>query len=189
MRTRARTAVPGESGIWIVVLGDLALFVVLFGLFLYYRDRQPAVFAASQAQLHTQFGLADTLLLVTSSLAVAAGVREHRTGRPDGARWALLVAVALGGLFVVSKVTEWTTEATAGHVPLSNDFFSLYFVLTGLHLLHVLLGLGALAIARAIARHATPGPHDAALICSCAVFWHLVDLLWLFLFALLYFVH
>ena len=175
-----------EPGVWLIVIGDLVVFVVLFGLFLHERADQPAVFAASQDRLHPAFGFVDTLLLLCSSLAAVAGVNASRAGAREVARRAFGVAIALGGCFVVSKAIEWSIEAGSGLTPDRDDFFQLYFVLTGLHLLHVLIGLGVLCVARALA--AEDGPYDQRLVEGAAVFWHLVDLLWLVLFPLLYFV-
>lgn len=187
--TRARR-IPGEAGVWIVVLGDVVTFLILFGTFLAYRADQPALFAASQAQLTPAFGFVNTLLLLTSSLAVVAGVHAHRAADVPAARRALWTAFGLGALFVVSKAVEWTSKAQAGDVPDSDAFFGLYYVLTGLHLLHVLVGLLVLALlTRIVGRTDVRASHDTAYVESGAIFWHMVDLLWVVLFALVYFVH
>lgn len=189
MSAPAARRVPGEPGIWIVVLGDIAAFLVLFGTFLVYRADQPAVFAASQAELSPAFGFVNTLLLLTSSLAVVAGVHAHRAADGPSARRAFHVAIALGGLFVVSKAIEWTSKADAGYVPDRDAFFSLYYVLTGLHLLHVVVGLTVLWLLARIAGRGDRRAQDPQLVESGAIFWHMVDLLWVVLFALVYFVH
>ncbi len=185
----AERRVPGEPGIWLVVVGDLLIFGVLFGMFLHYRAEQPELFAASQRELTPAFGFVNTLVLLGSSLAVVAAVNAVRLGRSLAASRALLAAMLLGGTFVVLKAVEWTTKARAGIVPDTNDFFQQYYVFTGLHLLHVLVGLTALLFARRIAAAGARRPQDLALIQGAAVFWHLVDLLWLILFPLVYFVH
>ncbi|MDX8153264.1 cytochrome c oxidase subunit 3 [Patulibacter brassicae] len=185
----AERRVPGEPGIWLVVIGDLLIFGVLFGMFLHYRAEQPELFAASQRELTPAFGFVNTLVLLGSSLAVVAAVNAVRLGRSLAASRALLVAMLLGGTFVALKAVEWTTKAGDGLVPDTNDFFQQYYVFTGLHLLHVLVGLTALLFARRIAAAGARQRQDRALIQGAAVFWHLVDLLWLILFPLVYFVH
>ncbi|WP_354698006.1 Cytochrome c oxidase subunit 3 [Paraconexibacter sp. AEG42_29] len=181
--------VPGEPGIWLVVIADLVVFAVLFGMFLNYRAEQPALWAASQAKLTAGFGFANTVILLTSSLAVVAAVNATRLGRTVDAGRAFAAAMGCGLVFVALKAVEWTLKARDGVVPDTNDFFAQYYVFTGLHLLHVLVGLTALLFARRIARAGAHGPHDQGLVQSAAIFWHLVDLLWLLLFPIVYFVH
>lgn len=176
----------GEPGIWIVVFGDLLAFALAFGLFAAgYRD-DPAGFAAGQAALDRPLGLANTLLLLTSSLCVAQGVESARAGRARPERW-LQFGMACGGGFVLLKGVEWAGKIGAGIGITTSDFFMWFFALGGLHLIHVLIGLLVLALmARLCAR-----PADArrdALLESGAAFWHLVDVLWVFLFALFYLV-
>lgn len=181
--------VPGEPGIWLVVIADVVVFVVLFGMYLHYRAEQPALFAASQARLTDGFGFANTVVLLSSSLAVVAAVNATRLGRSADASLAFTVAMGLGVVFMVLKVTEWSVKVHHGLSPDTNDFFAMYFVFTALHLLHVTVGLAALFFARRIAVAGARGHHDQGLVQSAGVFWHLVDLLWLLLFPIVYFVH
>lgn len=187
--TTETPSVPGEPGIWLVVIADIVVFAVLFGMFLHYRAEQPALFSASQARLTPGFGFANTVVLLTSSLAVVAAVNATRLGRAVDARRAFGVAMVLGVVFMVLKVVEWSIKVHHGMAPDTNDFFAMYFMFTGLHLLHVTVGLTALFFARRIAAAGAPAAQDQALVQSAAAFWHLVDLLWLLLFPIVYFVH
>ncbi len=160
------------------------IFTLFFLTFMYYRHAEAALFAASQAKVNVHFGLTNTILLLTSSLLVATGVQRVRAGLAD-APWFFVGGGVCGLGFVVIKGFEYHQKIAAGITLNTNDFFMLYFVFTGIHLVHVLLGIGVLTLLTVTARRP-----DAAtkmvLIESGAVFWHLVDLLWLVLFALFY---
>jgi nitric oxide reductase NorE protein len=185
---RSAHRLPGEPGIWLVMVLDLAVFSALFVAYLLYLGDGRATFAASQSHLSPTFGVVNTLILLSSSLAVVAGVTAARQGdRRRGSRL-LLVATVLGSLFVVSKGIEWGGKIDAGLVPATDAFFMLYYALTGLHLLHVLVGLLVLLLARRMVRGGTGGPHEKAVLESAGIVWHLVDMLWMVLFPLVYFV-
>lgn len=177
--------IPGEPGIWILVLGDLFVFALFFGTFAYYRLGEPALFRAAQDRLEQGLGLTNTLLLLTSSWCVARALEAMRTGRHQTAPWAVLAAMAMGAGFVAVKAVEYSHKIQAGLLPSSNDFYMLYFVFTGIHLIHVLVGLVLLSFMRRWV--ASPaGGHAAALAECAAIFWHLVDVLWVVLFAIFY---
>lgn len=176
--------VPGEVGIWVLIGGELLAFSAFFLVFAYYRGLAPDVFRSGQALLDHRIGLVNTLILLTSSLFVALGVGRVRSGR-EGAGFWLKLAVLCGGLFAVLKLAEYGAKFAAGITPLTSDFFMYYFAFTGVHLLHVVIGSGALAFA--IAASGREPSANRTLIAECAgIFWHLVDLLWIILFALFY---
>lgn len=186
---RARPArgehVPGEPGLWILVLGDLTVFAVLFGAFLVDRHGDPETFARSRDGLTLIAGVANTLILLTSSLLVAQLVQRHRDGDRSAGRLAL-GATACGVAFVVVKALEWTHLVVDDQGPGTNTFFTWFFVLTGLHLVHLLLGLTGLLVVRRVTLRAEPKPHDRAVVEGVATYWHMVDLLWLVIFPLVY---
>jgi nitric oxide reductase NorE protein len=184
-----RLRIPGEPGIWVVILCDIVVFSILFGMYLLFRADHPALFQASQSKLTVGFGLVDSFLLITSSLAVVGAVNADRAGQSQVATRFLTIAIALGCLFVVSKGIEWGVKVDHHLVPKTNAFFMLYYGLTGMHLLHVFLGLFVLWLVRRMVGRGSGGRHDRALLESGAAFWHMVDLLWLVLFATVYFVH
>jgi nitric oxide reductase NorE protein len=179
---------PGETGIWVLVGGDLLLFSVFFIVLLTYRADDPALFANAQLSLNQFTGALNTLLLLTSSLFVALAVKSVRSGTPSvRSAPGMIAAAALLGLgFVVVKAFEWSARFAAGQTISSNDFFMFYFMYTGIHLLHVLLGLIVLTLLFLVSRRPSLDANAVRLLESGGIFWHLVDLLWVVLFALFY---
>ena len=184
---RAARRVPGVEGIWVFIGGDLALFTLLFGSYMSARMHQPGLFDQSQHALDPTRGGANTLLLLSSSWCVVQSLQSARLDRHRKSQRWLALAIFMGAGFAVSKVVEYVVEVGAGHTPTSDDFFMYYFMLTGIHLAHVIAGCVAMAVLLYLRRSEAP---DRGLrgFESVAVFWHLVDLLWFFLFALLYLV-
>ena len=180
--------IPGESGTWVFLFGDMLVFGAFFVTFLVERAKQPEVFDFARTTLHLGVGVLNTLVLLTSSLFVVLALAAMRTGATALATRAVTAAIGCGLIFIGLKVFEYVSLAGAGHGPGANDFYLYYFILTGLHLFHVCLGLGALAFMATQTRRAQLSPTRTALVEGAACFWHLVDLLWIFLFALLYLV-
>jgi nitric oxide reductase NorE protein len=176
---------PGEAGLWVLIFGDLFVFSLFFLTFLYYRDSERGVFVASQFTLNREFGLTNTFLLLTSSLFVAAAVRRVREIK-RGAGPLFISAMVCGFGFVIIKAFEYGAKFNAGIGLTTNDFFMLYFAFTGIHLIHVLAGLVVLGLLASLSEK--PGAGTARLVwIECgAIFWHLVDLLWVVLFSLFY---
>lgn len=185
-RLRARTGhVPGETGLWLFILGDMTVFGVFFAAFLFERGQSAAEFAASRRELTTAIGAVNTLVLLTSSLFVAAAVRAHRNGESRTAARLVAGAGACGLGFAALKGTEWVHLLGAGITPSGDSFFSFYFVLTGVHYLHMLIGLGALTLMARWVRRPRP-QRGIAFVEGAGCYWHMVDALWIVLFALLY---
>lgn len=176
--------IPGEVGIWVLIGGELLAFSAFFLIFAHDRGLAPDLFQVGHLQLDHGIGLANTLILLTSSLFVALGTVRVREGR-DGADFWLRLALMFGGLFGTIKLFEYWQKVSAGITPLTNDFFMYYFAFTGIHLLHVLIGSGALIYAIGVSRR-EPSASRTMIVECAAVFWHLVDLLWIILFALFY---
>lgn len=180
--------IPGESGTWVFLFGDMLVFGAFFVTFLVERAKTPDVFDAARATLHIGVGVVNTLVLLTSSLCVVLALNAIRVGARRIATRAVAAAMVCGVAFIALKVSEYVSLATAGHGPGANDFYLYYFILTGLHLFHVCLGLGALSFVLSQTRRTELSVTRTALVEGAACFWHLVDLLWIFLFALLYLV-
>ncbi|RDH77224.1 cytochrome c oxidase subunit 3 family protein [Mycolicibacterium moriokaense] len=181
--TKVGRHVPGEPSMWFFVIGDLIIFGVYFVGYMYYRGRDVEVFLASQARLNLDIGALNTIVLLTSSLFVALGTSAARAGKAsDGVRL-FGIALAFGAAFPVLKLFEYVPEITAGLTPGANLFFMYYFVMTGLHLCHVLLGLVILSFVIRNLRGSSP---RMSFVETGATYWHMVDVLWLVLFALLY---
>ena len=177
---------PGEPGIWVVIFGDMLMFSFMFGVFLFYRRSDLALFQSSQALLNQTFGLINTFFMLTSSWFVAKAVQAARFHRGRETVIMFRLALACGVGFSVVKIAEYTQKVLAGIVINSNDFFVYYYMFTGIHFVHVLIGMGVLAF---MAHYAADGQFSEIKIGhieSGATFWHLVDLLWIALFALLY---
>jgi nitric oxide reductase NorE protein len=177
--------IPGEGGVWALIAGDLLFFTLFFFVFAQAAAKQPALFAAGHRLLDTGLGLVNTLLLLTSSLLVAIGV-ERAKQSIRSAPIPIRIAMVCGFGFVIVKVFEYSAKIGQGITPLSSEFFVYYYAFTGIHLFHVLLGLAALAWAQFEVSSIPLPDKRIALLESAALFWHLVDLLWIVLFALFY---
>jgi nitric oxide reductase NorE protein len=177
--------IPGETGIWVLILGDLIVFSLLFCVFLYYRGQSTDVFTQSHRHLNQFFGALNTFLMLTSSWLVASAVQRARQG--SGRITPLLLgALACGSGFGIVKVFEWGEKIRAGITLTTNEFYMFYYMFTGIHMGHVLIGMGVLTFMVLRTRH---GGIKVQHLESGAIFWHLVDLLWIVLFALLYLVN
>ena len=185
----ARGHVPGEPGLWVFLLGDMTVFGLFFTAFVYYRAQEPVLYSASQALLDRNFATLGTLLLLTSSLMVLRGVQYVRARTPQRAPACFAVAWLLGAGFALLKGLEYADKIDAGIGLTSNAFFTFYFMLTGIHLAHVVIGLVLLALVWRRARQPAGAAGSMLLVEGGASYWHMVDLLWIVLFPLLYLMH
>jgi nitric oxide reductase NorE protein len=180
----ARGHVPGESSMWFFVIGDLLIFAVYFVGYMYFRGQNHELFLKSQARLNLDIGAVNTVVLLTSSLFVALGTQAARAGNRAEALQRFWVALTFGAAFPLLKMFEWIPEITSGLTPGTNLFFMYYYVMTGMHLCHVILGLVIMCfIIRSLKTAEAP---KISFIETGATYWHMVDVLWLVLFALLY---
>ncbi len=185
-----RRWIPGEWGIWAFILTDFSVFGGYFGTFLVLRGQQPGVFGAGSEALSPTHGAVNTLFMLTASLCVALAIRSVRAGRVLTAQKLLVGAGLCGTAFIVNKPIEWAAQLAAGHGPHQSDFFQLYYLLTGIHLLHVIVAMAVVAFMWRKVRevHVAPTFRQSRYLENGASFWHLVDLIWMVLFALLYLV-
>ncbi len=183
VNTRPLAHLPGDIHMWVMVLGDLVIFAGYFVIFMIYRTMNPEEFLEAQQHLDINIGVVNTVILLTSSWVVARSVLAARDGRHrDAIR--LTYAGAFGGvLFIVFKTYEWGAKISAGHTN-SEMFYSFYYVLTGVHLVHVLIGLIVLGVVVRELRN--PARRRVSMVESGAIYWHMVDLLWVIIFGLLY---
>ena len=172
---------PGDPMIWVLIFSELAAFGLFLGAFVIARALHPAVFAAGQATLDAHLAGINTIVLVTSGWAAARGAAGARAGRSRRARGWLFGAMVLGALFIAIKLFEYAGEIALGNGLETSSFFTLYFLLTGFHLLHVGLGIVILAV---VSRSAKPADVETG-----TAFWHMVDLLWIVMFPIIYLVH
>ncbi|MDV3127778.1 cytochrome c oxidase subunit 3 [Mycobacterium sp. 21AC1] len=169
---------------WVFILGDLIIFAAYFVIYLIYRSRQPGLFLESQQHLSINFGVVNTLALLASSWFVARSVIMARTGDPARAMRLTVYGGMCGVVFMAIKAVEWSAKIGQGLTFPSNDFFMFYYLLTGVHLFHVALGLIFLEVNYFELRN--PRLRRMSMVETGAMYWHLVDLLWIVIFTLVY---
>lgn len=179
---------PGEPGIWVFILGDMVIFGLFFLTFAVYRQDDPALYGQSHSLLNQTYGLVNTLILLTSSWLVAMAVHLAREGIRRPVVPMLSLALLCGVAFCGVKVLEYGEKISAGIVLTTNDFFMFYYMFTGIHLVHVLIGMVVLIFMVTVSRRPEMGEREIAALEGGGVFWHLVDLLWIVLFCLFYLV-
>ncbi len=179
---------PGETGVWILIYGDMMIFGLFFGTYLYYRSLAVDLFDSAQQTLNTGLGLLNTILLLTSSWLVVWALRCAKHGKAGAAVPLLIAAMAMGIGFWIVKIIEYWEKLSTGYTITTNQFFSFYYMFTGIHLVHVTVGLISLGYALLLARRSRTSGSDYRILESIGVFWHMVDLLWIVLFAILYLV-
>jgi nitric oxide reductase NorE protein len=176
--------VPGQPDMWAFVLFETLVFTGYFGFYLFYRARSPELFLHSQAQLDLRIGVFNTLVLLLSSWSVARCVQSSRVGAYRAALRDVYITVAFAAVFLFFKVFEWARLVRMGNGFDSNDFFTYYYFLTGIHFVHLLIGFVVLGVV--IYQLRGPARRSQELVETCATYWHTVDFLWVLIFALLY---
>ncbi|WP_084269239.1 cytochrome c oxidase subunit 3 [Mycobacterium avium] len=177
---------PGVDGVWVFIGADAVIFAILFLSFMQDRLKNPVLFEASRHTLNMNLGGIDTLILLTSSWSVALAVQAMKRDVVDRVPRYLLGGVLTGLMFVVSKSFEYFQKFAHGITPGSDAFYMWYFTLTGIHLTHVLVGTSLLTFLWIRSRRGAWNSSRRVLPECVASFWHLVDLLWIVLFPLLY---
>jgi heme/copper-type cytochrome/quinol oxidase subunit 3 len=180
--TRSATGIPtGRLAVWWVIASEIVIFGGLLMSYLMFRLGHDE-WAAHSANTNTWIGAFNTLVLLTSSLTAVLGHKAAEEG--DGKKAAnMLLFTCLGGLiFVCVKAFEWTTEISHGFTLLTNSFWGFYYTAAGLHALHVIAGCIIMLFVQADARK-NQDLHRVELI---GLYWHFVDIVWIFLFPLLY---
>lgn len=177
---------PGELGVWVFVLLDLAIFAAFFAMFAWDRSDDPALFNEGSNALLVSWGAVNTLLLLTGSLLVVWAVQATKERRLVEASTFINWAMVSGAVFLVNKVIEYSQKISSGHSPGESPFFTYYFCLTGLHAVHLVIGLCALVHVKRLLHEPDFGSADEVSVESVAIYWHMVDLLWIALFAILY---
>ena len=188
-----------KLGMWIFLSSELLLFAGLFALYAASRAHDPTVFRQAVHENAKIFGSVNTAILLVSSTTAAAGVHEIRNGQRKRSIALFVVTIVLGFAFLGVKFTEYAKHVHDGILPgghgsyfLTHDrstyaiFWTLYYVMTGLHAVHVTVGIGVLVsvILGIRNKNIFPGKSHRAEI--GAMYWHLIDLVWIFLWPLLY---
>jgi len=185
-------------GMWLFLATEILLFAGLFTTYGVYRMLYPSAFEGASRLIETRMGALNTVVLITSSLTVALAYHHAQGSRHKLAALLLLITLASGGIFLVVKYFEYSHHFHDGHlpgrfysyagltVPGASMFFTLYFLMTGLHGIHVVAGMAILAwLTVGVWRGQLVGENTTRLELG-GMYWHLVDLVWIFLFPLLY---
>ena len=191
-------------GMWAFLAQEVMFFGGMFLAYVIYRWSYPAAFAAGSAELDVQLGAINTAVLIGSSLTVALSVRAAQLGKPKAIVVYLILTILLGGVFLGIKSVEYShkfhehlfpsdtfqfeghgayADVNPNHVRI---FFSLYFALTGFHALHMIVGIGILLFLLKPAWKGRYTPESHNMIEGFGLYWHFVDIVWIFLFPLLY---
>ena len=187
-------------GMWVFLVTEVMFFGGLFLAYVVYRGSFPHAFAAASRELDIVLGTTNTALLLASSLTMALAVRAAQLGRRLPLVVFLALTMALGSVFLGIKMYEYHHKFVEGlfpggafrfsgpEAPHAEMFFCLYFAMTGLHALHMVIGLGVLAVMLVLGARGRFGPLYHNPVECAGLYWHFVDIVWIFLFPLLYLV-
>lgn len=180
-----KAALPGDLAMWFFILAELTVFAIFFFAFAVTRQLHPQMFLDGQATLHPIAGVINTLALITSSYLVALGVAKVHQGQQPAAARFLLFALLVAAIYIVTKLWEYQVLWDGGYGISTNTFYTLYFFITFFHFMHVLLGMIILAFIAIKAKDLGYAESTNGFV-SGAVYWHMVDLVWIILFPLIY---
>ncbi|MCG6931268.1 MAG: cytochrome c oxidase subunit 3 family protein [Desulfofustis sp.] len=185
-------------GMWIFLYSEIILFGGLFVLYAVYFHAFPDDFASGGKELNRIFGTANTLVLLFSSFTVAASITAIQRSKKIQSMTLLVISILCGLIFLINKYFEWGAKFEHGLYPNSEHlleadpgfiiFFGLYYTITGLHGLHVIIGMTLLAISLVLVMRNRVSAERYAMLENSGLYWHLVDLIWIFVFPLFYLV-
>ncbi len=188
--------IGAKFGMWLFLFTEVLLFGGLFILYAVYLANYPQEFISAGAELDVRFGGGNTLVLLTSSLFVAVSITALRTGKVKMTLSLLGGTVACAVLFMVNKFFEWAAKIQHGIYPGSEHlkemlpgemvFFNLYYLTTGLHGIHVVIGALLLLWTMVLIKTGRVNAEDWVVLENAGLYWHLVDLIWIFIFPLYY---
>ena len=191
-------------GMWIFLITEVMFFGGMFLAYTVYRGLYPEVFAVASTSINVYWGAANTVVLLCSSLTMVLAVRAAQLGQKNMIVIFLILTLILGGVFLGVKAKEWYDKYEEHHIPgptfhlegLNPDtpvteghaqlFFSLYFAMTGLHAFHMIIGAGLLLYLIFEARKGRYNAEYNTPVDLIGLYWHFVDVIWIFLFPLLY---
>jgi cytochrome c oxidase subunit 3 len=185
-------------GMWVFLVTEILFFGGLFTTYTVYRHQYPRAFAEASRHLDITLGTFNTVVLIVSSLTMALAVWSAAVGRRKAIIVFLLFTMALGGVFLGVKAVEYTHKFhdhlvpgpsfhfPGPHAGPAEIFFSLYFTMTGLHAAHMIIGIGLLTVLVLKARKGRYTPEYHTPVEVSGLYWHFVDIVWIFLFPLLY---
>ncbi len=176
---------PGGILMWIIIFLELLTFGMALVAFVYYGKEQPELFHESRMQLNSTFGAINTIFLLTSGFFMANAVMEFKSNNRYKSSQYFKLTMIGGTLFLLLKGVEYYHKIDSGITLDTNMFFTFYWMLTGFHLIHVIMGLIILIWTNygMMKKKSDTGIDDVE---ACAAFWHMCDLIWLLLFPVLY---
>ena len=185
-----------KLGMWLFILSELLLFGGMFILYSAYRYKNPVDFHHASRELEVLLGTLNTVILLTSSLSMAASITAIQRGQRKLSICLLIATMALGLFFLVNKGFEWGNKIEHGIYPNSPAllsrakgeilFYGLYYVMTGLHGLHVLVGICIFLVMLIFIMKDRINRAHLAPFENSGLYWHLVDIIWIFLYPLFY---
>lgn len=194
-----RDDVGARIGMWLFLFTELLLFGGLFLVFAVYRFGHPHEFHVASRELNTLLGTINTIILLSSSLTVAMSITAIQQGRKKLAMWLLGITIVCAFGFMAIKYFEWGAKFHHGIYPGSPEllnqpsgvilYFGLYFVMTGLHALHVIVGVVVLSFMFVFIKRGVITKDSFVKLENGGLYWHLVDIIWIFLFPLFYLLH
>jgi len=194
--TEHRDDTGSKLGMWLFLFTEILLFGGLFLVYSVYRTMYQQDFHAAAAGLSTVLGTVNTVILITSSLTMALAISAIRRGSTRQSVLLQAATIVLGLVFLVNKYFEWSGHIHEGLYPNAPDllarshgqvlFYGLYYVMTGLHGLHVVAGLTLIGIMLAMTTRGVIRESAYVRLENTGLYWHLVDLIWIYLFPLFY---
>ncbi|MGB8316706.1 MAG: cytochrome c oxidase subunit 3 [Ignavibacteriaceae bacterium] len=194
-----RDDIRTRMGMWLFLFTELLLFGGLFFAYTVYRHLYSSEFVVAGNEMHVIIGAMNTAILLTSSMTMALSIVAIQKGNKNLSILYQLVTIAFGILFLVNKYVEWTAEISAGNYPGSTAldanghgqiiFYGLYYTMTGLHALHVIVGMTIIAVMCAFTVKDVINKDDYVKLETAGLYWHLVDIIWIFLFPLFYLIN
>lgn len=191
-----RDDIGSKMGMWLFLFTELLLFGGMFLIYAVYRFQYPDQFRVAAMELNTSVGALNTVILITSSLTVALAVAAMHKKNKFLSLVLLLVTNVFALMFMVNKYFEWSAKFGHGLYPGSEEmlaksngeilFFGLYFIMTGLHGLHVIIGMIFFGFIIVFMLRNKITPDNYVKLENAGLYWHLVDLIWIFLFPLFY---
>lgn len=188
--------VGSRMGMWLFLFSELILFGGLFIAYALYRFLHPEEFHIAAKELNTTLGVINTIILLTSSLTIALSIVAIQKGKKSLSLLFQFLTIAFALTFLTIKGFEWAAKFQHGIYPgsehllsMSNGqilFFGLYFIMTGLHALHVIIGGAIIGFMAVFTIKGIINPHHYVRLEAGGLYWHLVDIIWIFLFPLFY---
>lgn len=199
----AQQRTAANLGMWVFLGTEVMFFGALFTGYSVYRSVYAEAFAAASQHLYLWLGGVNTAVLLTSSLMVALAVHAAQTGKQKALVRYLLLTIILGVVFLGIKFTEYYLEYREGLVPLvgfnftydgpdpqrAELFYHFYFAMTGLHALHMIIGIGVFTVLTVVARRGYFSAEYHTPVEVSGLYWHFVDIVWVFLYPVLYLLH